>query len=223
VTVSARFACLSSQPIGSNRPCHRSRPQSSRLLTPTPTGADDGEAHTVTATDQAFDSGIMSGGASFSQTFVQQSSYPYFCLIHPEMRGTITVADPAELVPGADPLGADVTDAEGTETDPAVVPPDLDVALDGLGTEAPPGATVSTIDRSFRPAAIEVTVGEVVTWTNDDTEGHTVTADDGSFNSGIMTIGDEFSTTFGTPGAVDYFCAIHPEMTGTITVSEPAA
>ena len=49
-----------------------------------------------------------------------------------------------------------------------------------------------------------------------------LTADDGSFNSGIMTVGDEFSTTFGTAGTFDYFCAIHPEMTGTVTVSEAA-
>jgi len=181
---------------------------------------DDGEAHTVTATDQVFDSGIMNGGASFSQTFAEPGSYPYFCLIHPEMRGTITVADPVEAI--ADGLAtAQETEAEPTaaETGPEVVAPELDAAPDSPDTGAS-GAAVSTIDRSFQPEAIEVAVGEAVTWTNDDTEGHTVTADDGGFNSGIMTVGDEFSMTFDSVGKFDYFCAIHPETTGTVTVSD---
>ncbi len=183
---------------------------------------DDGETHTVTATDQAWDSGIMTGGTSFSQTFAEPGDYPYFCLIHPEMRGTVTVADPVEPLPAAaTPVDGDA-EAEAAAADTAVAPPDLDAALGGLEERTPSGATVSTIDRAFQPEAIEVTVGEAVTWTNDDTEGHTVTAVDGSFNSPIMTVGDEFSTTFETVGTFDYFCAIHPEMAGTVTVSEPA-
>jgi plastocyanin len=184
---------------------------------------DDGEAHTVTATDQGFDSGIMNGGASFSQAFTQPGSYPYFCLIHPEMRGMITVADRAEPAPDDVAPGEGQTDSAVSEADPTVAAPDLDAASSGLDAGSPTGASVSTIDRAFQPEAIGVTVGEAVSWTNDDTEGHTVTAADASFNSGIMTVGDEFSTTFETVGTFDYFCAIHPEMTGTVTVSEPAA
>jgi plastocyanin len=183
---------------------------------------DDGEAHTVTATDQAFDSGIMNGSAAFIQTFAEPGSYPYFCLIHPEMRGTITVADAVETTVDGAP-GEEGTEPALPATDPAVAAPDLDAALGSLDAEAPVGASVSTIDRAFLPDAIEVSVGEAVTWTNDDTEGHTVTADDGGFNSGIMTVGDEFSTTFVTLGTFDYFCAIHPEMTGTVSVSEPVS
>jgi plastocyanin len=47
-----------------------------------------------------------------------------------------------------------------------------------------------------------------------------VTAVDGSFNSGVLTVGNEFTETFETPGSFDYFCAIHPEMRGTVTVTE---
>lgn len=174
---------------------------------------DDGEAHTVTATDQAFDSGIMNGGGSFSQTFAEPGSYAYFCLIHPEMRGTITVSDPVDEPPPGDALGVE------SDTAATIAGPDLGDALGALAGEA--AATVSTIDRSFQPDAIEVAVGEAVTWANDDTEGHTVTAVDGTFNSGIMTVGDEYSVNFDAAGTFDYFCAIHPEMTGSVTVSEP--
>jgi plastocyanin len=72
----------------------------------------------------------------------------------------------------------------------------------------------------FHPVTIEVTAGETVEWFNDDVTVHTVTALDGSFNSGVMVVGVSFSVTFATPGTVDYICAIHPEMQGTVTVTE---
>ena len=62
--------------------------------------------------------------------------------------------------------------------------------------------------------------GQTVDWLNDDGEAHTVSALDGSFNSGIMNSGDAFSETFETPGTFDYICAIHPTMTGTVIVTE---
>jgi plastocyanin len=173
---------------------------------------DDGEAHTVTSADQAFDSGIIDGGGTFSETFAEPGSYPYFCLIHPEMRGTITVAD---AVDGPAPVD-DV--AAGPDPGQTVPEPALDAALGALPEAA---TTVSTIDRSFQPGAVEVVAGDDVRWTNDDREGHTVTAVDGTFDSGVMTVGDGFSHVFDAPGTFDYFCAIHPEMTGSVTVSEP--
>jgi plastocyanin len=60
-----------------------------------------------------------------------------------------------------------------------------------------------------------------VTWTNEDSVPHTVTARTDDFDSGMMQNGDTFSLTFDEPGTFDYFCAIHPSMTGTVTVSEP--
>ena len=46
-----------------------------------------------------------------------------------------------------------------------------------------------------------------------------VTARDGAFDSGTLGGGDVFSQTFGDSGTFDYFCAIHPSMTGTVTVT----
>lgn len=71
---------------------------------------------------------------------------------------------------------------------------------------------------AFGPADITVPVGTTVTWTNNDGPPHTVTADDGSFESENLATGDTFSFTFDTPGTYTYHCAIHPSMTATITV-----
>jgi plastocyanin len=48
---------------------------------------------------------------------------------------------------------------------------------------------------------------------------HTVTADDGSFDSGPIAQGETFSQVFNAAGSVGYHCEIHPQMTGTIIVT----
>jgi hypothetical protein len=55
---------------------------------------DDGEAHTFTADSGAFDSGVLSGGQSFTFTF-GTGTFTYHCNIHPSMRGTIAVGGAA--------------------------------------------------------------------------------------------------------------------------------
>jgi plastocyanin len=71
---------------------------------------------------------------------------------------------------------------------------------------------------SFQPATITIPVGTTVEWTNSDSTGHTVTADDGSFKSDRLGSGATFSRTFATAGTFAYHCSIHPSMTGTIIV-----
>lgn len=71
---------------------------------------------------------------------------------------------------------------------------------------------------SFQPSSSAVAVGGTVTWTNNDSMPHTVTADDGSFNSGPISPGTTFSHTFSTPGTVSYHCSFHPSMHGSIVV-----
>jgi plastocyanin len=63
-----------------------------------------------------------------------------------------------------------------------------------------------------------VAVGETVTVTNEDAVGHTWTAEGGEFDSGIIAGGESFEHTFDESGEFEYFCSIHPQMTGTITV-----
>jgi plastocyanin len=79
--------------------------------------------------------------------------------------------------------------------------------------------SVSIHDFSFDPGTITIAAGTTVTWTNNDTATHTVTADDGSFDSGNIATGQTFSMTFNTPGTFTYHCAIHPNMTASIVVT----
>ncbi len=71
---------------------------------------------------------------------------------------------------------------------------------------------------AFNPPTLTVSVGTKVTWTNQDTVGHTVTANDGSFGSQTINPGQTFSQTFSTAGTFNYHCTIHPTMTATIVV-----
>jgi plastocyanin len=73
---------------------------------------------------------------------------------------------------------------------------------------------------SFSPSPLEVKVGETVTWINDDSGRHTVTSKDGIFDSGIMGKGQSFSYTFDRADEYPYFCKPHPNMVGTVVVTE---
>src|SRR5215212_9265840 len=79
---------------------------------------------------------------------------------------------------------------------------------------------VSVVDFAFEPGTISVPVGATVTWTNTGSRPHTVTADDGSFDSGRLDPGEQFSQTFDQPGTYTYHCGFHPEMQGTIVVAD---
>jgi plastocyanin len=71
---------------------------------------------------------------------------------------------------------------------------------------------------AFSPGAITVAVGTTVTWTNQDSASHTVTADDGSFDSKAFANGATFSQTFARAGTFKYHCAIHSSMTASVVV-----
>lgn len=87
---------------------------------------------------------------------------------------------------------------------------------------APNSATVQIADRAFEPGTIRVAVGGAVTWENVSRE-HTVSADDGSFDSGVIDQGQNFSKTFAAAGTFGYLCQIHPEMTGQVVVGDGPA
>ena len=79
--------------------------------------------------------------------------------------------------------------------------------------------TVSIQDFSFNPGQITVAPGTTVTWTNEGPSPHTTTADDGSWDSGELQQGEDFSFTFDEPGTYTYHCSIHPDMTASVKVS----
>jgi plastocyanin len=73
---------------------------------------------------------------------------------------------------------------------------------------------------AFAPAALTVPAGTTVTWTNQDSDAHTVTSDGGGpLNSKALATGDTFSFTFTQAGTFKYLCTIHPFMTATVTVT----
>lgn len=71
---------------------------------------------------------------------------------------------------------------------------------------------------AFGPATLHVPAGSTVTWSNQDLVAHTVTADDGSFDSGNLQFEQDFQQTFRSPGTFSYLCAIHPTMVATVVV-----
>lgn len=72
---------------------------------------------------------------------------------------------------------------------------------------------------SFGPKTVTVPVGTRITWRNDDPAQHTVTARDGSFGSDPLAQGGSYAVRFSQAGTHEYFCAIHPDMKGTVRVT----
>ena len=71
---------------------------------------------------------------------------------------------------------------------------------------------------SFTPATLTVHAGVKVTWVNKDDVPHTVASKDKQFKSPALDTDQSFSYTFASPGTYDYYCTMHPKMTGKIIV-----
>jgi predicted lipoprotein with Yx(FWY)xxD motif/plastocyanin len=100
-----------------------------------------------------------------------------------------------------------------------VVPPSGPTGSPAAGGGAPATSGVTIADFSFSPGTVTVPVGASVTWTNTGQRPHTVTADDGAFDSGTLRPGATYQQTFTTAGTYTYHCAIHASMVGTVTVT----
>lgn len=80
-------------------------------------------------------------------------------------------------------------------------------------------STVSISNFSFQPAVLTVKAGTRVTWANHDSTPHTVTSSDKRFSSsGGLDTNDQYSVLFDKPGTYEYFCSLHPMMTGKVIV-----
>jgi plastocyanin len=84
--------------------------------------------------------------------------------------------------------------------------------------------TVSVDDpMTFNPQSVSINAGETVTW-NWTGSGHSVTSDDGSWDSDVQSAPFTFSQTFPTAGSFDYYCKVHGAagrigMWGTVVVT----
>lgn len=79
-------------------------------------------------------------------------------------------------------------------------------------------ASIKMQREAFVPAKIDVWVGTKITWTNTDTIPHSVTANDGRFDSGPILPGKTYQWTPDKAGAISYHCIFHPSMTAALTV-----
>ena len=79
--------------------------------------------------------------------------------------------------------------------------------------------TVKIANFTFAPETLTVPMGTTVTWINDDDIPHVVAEKDGKFRSKALDTGDSYSQKFEMAGTVEYYCAIHPHMTGRIVVT----
>src|SRR5215217_3943664 len=91
------------------------------------------------------------------------------------------------------------------------------------GVSITTGSSTKTTD-AFQPNPAQVSVGSTVTWTNEDAQPHTVNSGenatpDGTFDSGILAPAATFDFSFTEAGEYPYFCLLHPNMVGTVSVS----
>ena len=120
-------------------------------------------------------------------------------------------------------LALAITSCRGT-ADPTTTAAPTTTAPPAPTTTAPAPTTTVAAEplifiSGFRfQGADTVAVGTTLEVENRDSVDHTWTSVDDVFNSGTLGGGDTFTFTFDTPGEYAYFCSIHPDMTGSITV-----
>jgi plastocyanin len=142
------------------------------------------QAHTATAADGSFDTGMVAPGATASVEFDTPGTFVYHCTPHPWMTGYIIVTP--DNTTGVPPLAM----YEGSASD-----------INSWGF------------------AFNVAAGDTITWTDAGAQPHSVTADDGSFDTGLVTPGTTAPLEFDTPGTYTFHCTPHPWMKGTVVVS----
>lgn len=104
----------------------------------------------------------------------------------------------------------------GRTAPPAAAP---GVSIIARATPDSSGVVQATIKQLvYAPARIEIAAGTTVEWKNDDPLAHTVTADDGGFDSGTIDPGQSWRRRFDTPGTYTFHCTPHPFMKGVVVV-----
>lgn len=87
------------------------------------------------------------------------------------------------------------------------------------------GSSDPSNENFYDPTGVSIKVGDKVMWKNNDISIHNLASgkpEEGptsGFESGIMQAGSTFEHTFNNAGSIDYYCTIHPWMTGIVTVT----
>ncbi len=206
------------------------------------TAESEGLAGIIPGTDIASASSPLKPGEGDQSEFIpsEEGVYYYICTVPGHraqgMVGKIIVGDVSDMAgesvsaPVPAPGFEDVPEMivkEEPEPEPEVME-EREVMEPFSGTiSVPAGSSAPGCDETnecFIPADISINVGETVTWSNDDSAAHTVTsgvpgAADDVFDSSLFMAGTTFSHTFDEAGEYDYFCLVHPWMTGKVQVN----
>ena len=125
--------------------------------------------------------------------------------------GTARVATVAALFAGVAAVGSCVSERStaAVATDDCVTP---------AAAAGPPVVFIKQF--TYVPAQLHVSAGQRVAFVNCESDGtpHTATADDASFNSGLLNRDDAFIRVFPTAGTTPYHCDLHPFMKATVIV-----
>ena len=171
-----------------------------------------------------FDTGIITGGQKSNPVEVkgakQGDTITYHCTVHPYMTGELTItaaggqggAQTGGNATAGNATGAAKTGAAGGGG------PTINI-LEGASVQGSP---------DFDPEQLTAKKGDEVTVVNHDTVPHTVTSGTGpsdpnsakQFNTSIINAGESAKLSLAqvNPGQYDYYCMIHPYMTGKMTV-----
>jgi len=154
----------------------------------------------------------LSGASSANTTTIASGDYTFTGLangnytVTPSRTGfTFSPTSLSQTVSGSDITGENFT---ATSTSSAQIVP-----CPASGT-----TNVSIFNFAFSPIGVTIGANGIVKWTNNDTVAHTVTSTPPLFNSGNLGAGGTVCVQFNTTGTYQYFCSIHPFMTGSVTV-----
>jgi len=160
----------------------------------------------MTLSGASSDNAITDASGNYTFTGLDNGSYT----VTPSRTGfTFSPTDNTQTVSGADITTVNFTTTAGPSAQIVPCPPS--------------GTTNVTIqDFSFTPANVTIGANEIVKWTNNGPSVHTVTSGttptpDGEFNSGNLGTGATVCVQFFGIETAQYFCAIHPTMTGSVT------
>ncbi len=209
----------------------------------------DNVPHTVTSkadSGKTFDSKIITPNKTFllNTANIAAGEYEYYCTLHPFMDGKlkVTASGASGAAGNATTSGAagnaTTSGAAGNATTSGAAG---NATTSGAGAQGQTeggtvtdvsivvGASTPTNGKFFSPAEVKSSVGSMVKWTNHDTTIHTITSGkvdksgtptpDKVFDSGLLNPSASFSYVFEKPGEYDYYCMLHPYMTGKVAVS----
>ena len=189
---------------------------------------DEGFGGIIVGSDVASASNPLKSGEGGTSEFIagEEGIFYYICTVpgHREqgMVGTIIVGDVIPVV-----LESVVETAPEPVVETAPVVESTPVEFSNV-ISLPKGSGVPGCDETnecYIPFNVSASVGQEITWSNDDSAAHTVTSGtpsngpDGNFDSSLFMSGGTFSITLDASGEYPYFCMVHPWMVGNISVN----